>query len=442
MPGYIYFFFHYLENPDLSATQLNLSLPPLRKCMAHLVCWAFTSVVLMLATNHYIRAVRSIWCICLGFLMLLLLGCAAPDGKPDGKGSFLDLLLVGTSNITDISSWTNTLNNAVTLYGLGRAFHVVEYPQQRSYVIWSRQSFSCSIVCINKIAHYTKTDRDHLSHISWGISDNIYFYVLPQGLGFMGIPQLWSCVYFGLCILLNLNQQLTHLIMMEKALSDIYPNLSRYTRYVLTFFCIFTCIVSSLFLSKDSFLTYKEICYVIANNNEMFNVVVMCILVCWIYGVQRFSDDIHFTTGKETTMFWKICWYCLPIIAMAAHGEIMILQNQENTNTRVLDAILYWILGSPVPIMAIIQIFKFMRKRDLFGVLRAEERFGPPERQERHMRRLFNPRKETKSKRRMQICQHPCIINNHVVELVIKSETGFREQCEEKLMEDYISDEE
>lgn len=44
-----------------------------------------------------------------------------------------------------------------------------------------------AIVCINKIAHYTKTDRDHLSHISWGISDNIYFYVLPQGLGFMGI---------------------------------------------------------------------------------------------------------------------------------------------------------------------------------------------------------------------------------------------------------------
>lgn len=57
-------------------------------------------VDICLSTEYNIfKAVRSIWCICLGFLMLLLLGCAAPDGK----GSFLDLLLVGTSNITDIS---------------------------------------------------------------------------------------------------------------------------------------------------------------------------------------------------------------------------------------------------------------------------------------------------------------------------------------------------
>ncbi|KAI4459017.1 sodium:neurotransmitter symporter family [Holotrichia oblita] len=262
--------------------------------------------------------------------MLLILGCAAPDGK----GSFLDLLLVGTSNITNISSWTNTLNDAITLFGLGRAFHVVSGSHMANkspagllsiiiVITHSLLTYACSIlaiVCINKIAHYTKTDADNLSQISWGTADNIYFYVLPQGLGFMGIPQLWSCVYFGLCILLNLNQQITHLIMMEKALSDIYPNLSRYTKYVLTFFCIFTCI-------------------------------------------------------------------------------------------------------------------------DLFGILRAEERFGPPERQERHLRRLFNPRKETKSKRRMQICQHPCLINNQMMKLIVASETAFREQCEEKLMEDYISDE-
>lgn len=98
-------------------------------------------------------------------------------------------------------SWTNTLNDAITLYGLGRAFHVVngshilnKSPAGLLSIIivitHSLLTCACSIlaiVCINKIAHYTNTDSDNLSQISWGTQNNIYFYVLPQGLGFMGI---------------------------------------------------------------------------------------------------------------------------------------------------------------------------------------------------------------------------------------------------------------
>lgn len=180
------------------------------------------------------------------------------------------------------------MREVITLFGLGRAFHVVHgsYMANDSpvgllsimIVIFNfLLTCACSILTIasvNKIAHYTNTEPDHRPAISWAANINTYFYVLPQGLGFMGIvnlklvdksintfsrltkynlpgvPQLWSCLYFGICILVNLNQQITHLIMIEKSLSDIFPNLSRYRKYVLSFFCIFSCIVSCLFLSR------------------------------------------------------------------------------------------------------------------------------------------------------------------------------------------------
>ncbi|GJQ74225.1 putative solute carrier family 6 [Trypoxylus dichotomus] len=453
MPGYIYFFFHYLEEPEIDPVNMSFSVPTLRKSIAHLVCWVFTSIVLMLATSNYVRAIKVIWQICIILLFLLILGCAVPDGK----NSFLDLFVIGADSMTDVSTWSHTLNKAVTLFGLGRAFHFVHgslIAHNSSVgllsitVVTIHFVLTCAgsilaIASVNKIAYNTNTDRDHLTDISWATSLNTYFYVLPQGLGFMGIPQLWSIVYFGICILVNLNQQITHFIMIEKSLTDIYPNLLRYRKYVLSFFCLFSCMVSYLFLSRESFLIYKAVCYRMSDSNEMFNVVIMCILVCWIYGVQRFCDDIHFLTGKRTTKFWKICWYILPVIAMAAHGENVMMQLQSTTNDKIrrMDLLLYLLFLSPVPIMAAFQGFRFMRKRNLFGLLQPQERFGPPDRFERHLRRLFNPRKEVRSKRRAHICQHPCLIQTQELKTIIEEEVVNRGELLSKLTEDYESDE-
>lgn len=47
-----------------------------------------------------------------------------------------------------------------------------------------------------------------------------------------------------------------------------------------------------------------------------------------------------------------------------AHGEIIFIQkNLTGSGMSTMNVSLYFIFASPVPIMAIIQIFKFMKKR-------------------------------------------------------------------------------
>lgn len=41
-------------------------------------------------------------------------------------------------------------------------------------------------------------------------------------------------------------------------------------------------------------------------------------LVMWVYGVQRFSTDIHFWLGFKPTRYWTICWMILPIMLMVS----------------------------------------------------------------------------------------------------------------------------
>lgn len=38
------------------------------------------------------------------------------------------------------------------------------------------------------------------------------------------------------------------------------------------------------------------------------------IAVSWVYGVNRFCDDIKLMLGKETEIYWKICWaFIMPV---------------------------------------------------------------------------------------------------------------------------------
>lgn len=36
--------------------------------------------------------------------------------------------------------------------------------------------------------------------------------------------------------------------------------------------------------------------------------------VSWVYGVNRFCDDIKFMLGRETSIYWKFCWaFVMPV---------------------------------------------------------------------------------------------------------------------------------
>lgn len=44
-----------------------------------------------------------------------------------------------------------------------------------------------------------------------------------------------------------------------------------------------------------------------------------------------------------------------------------------------------------------------------------QERWGPPDPQERHVRHLFNPREEIRSRRRNDTCKHKCLFASKVM---------------------------
>lgn len=51
----------------------------------------------------------------------------------------------------------------------------------------------------------------------------------------------------------------------------------------------------------------------------------------------------------------------------------------------------------------------------MVGLFKPSERWGPADPEERHLRKIFNPREEIRSRRRYETCQHNCLLNSKVI---------------------------
>lgn len=62
----------------------------------------------------------------------------------------------------------------------------------------------------------------------------------------------------------------------------------------------------------------------------LFVVFVEAAGVCWLYGVERFSDDIRKMTGFRPGIFWRACWMFISPVFIFVRTPITTLLTKDN----------------------------------------------------------------------------------------------------------------
>lgn len=62
-------------------------------------------------------------------------------------------------------------------------------------------------------------------------------------------------------------------------------------------------------------------------------------IVFWVYGLNKFSTDIHFWLGFKPTKFWQLCWAMLPVSIYVSHANIF--YHLSVLTTLTIDTIIY-----------------------------------------------------------------------------------------------------
>lgn len=81
-----------------------------------------------------------------------------------------------------------------------------------------------------------------------------------------------------------------------------------------TFNLIFSVVLLNTLIKKGG----QFILTLVNHNGADFIIYITAMLeiiaVSWVYGVNRFCDDIKLMLGKETEIYWKICWaFIMPV---------------------------------------------------------------------------------------------------------------------------------
>ncbi|KAL3841981.1 hypothetical protein ACJMK2_020057 [Sinanodonta woodiana] len=192
------------------------------------------------------------------------------------------------------------------------------------------------------------------------------FIVYPEALARMPVAPMWSVFFFLMMMTLGFGSEFSMVECVMSALADEYPTFltsSKRRSFLYRTAIIIICFLLGLpMVCNGGMWLLNLVDYSISGFPLLFVGFLECIAINWIYGFNKFSEDIEMMIGYKPNIYWKICWkYITPLVTVAT-----ILFNMIKYKEPVLDGTSYSTSGlvvswfiSLAPIVIIIGWFLY-----------------------------------------------------------------------------------
>ncbi|CAG0892168.1 unnamed protein product [Darwinula stevensoni] len=166
---------------------------------------------------------------------------------------------------------------------------------------------------LGHLAHVLQVDVFDVAQDGQGLA----FVAYPEAIALLPIPQLWAVLFFFMLYTLGLDSEFAMLENLLTAISDEFPSTRKHRVYL----CAIACIIC-FFLGLPC---VTEAGQYVLDLMDTFGggVGIMIIAVCeligimWIYGVRRFSDDLHFMLDLRPNIFIRASWLLISPLTLA-----------------------------------------------------------------------------------------------------------------------------
>ncbi|XP_068195957.1 sodium- and chloride-dependent GABA transporter 3-like [Antennarius striatus] len=149
------------------------------------------------------------------------------------------------------------------------------------------------------------------------------FIAYPQATALMPLPQFWTVCFFLMLILLAVD---SHFVMVESFITtvmDLFPKWFRgpvKREIFVLIVCVFKFLLNLLMVTEGGIYIFTLTdFYGSTRVCQNFIAICECVVVAWIFGVDRHVSNIEDMTGQRPAVFFKICWkYITPFLSLIA----------------------------------------------------------------------------------------------------------------------------
>ncbi|KAL1490958.1 hypothetical protein ABEB36_011627 [Hypothenemus hampei] len=145
----------------------------------------------------------------------------------------------------------------------------------------------------------------------------LVFIVYPAAIATMPGSIFWALIFFMMLLTLGLDSSFGGSEAIITALSDEFPKIGRNREvFVAGLFSIYFC-VGLASCSQGGFYFFQLLDRYAAGYSMLFAVFFETVVVSWIYGTQRFCDDIEDMIGFAPGIYWRFCWkFAAPVFLL------------------------------------------------------------------------------------------------------------------------------
>ncbi|XP_030634302.1 solute carrier family 6 member 11a [Chanos chanos] len=184
----------------------------------------------------------------------------------------------------------------------------------------SGTSFVSGFAIFSVLGHMAKTQGVDISLVAES-GPGLVFIVYPQAVNLLPFPQLWSVCFFSMIILLGLDSQFVGLESLMTSVTDVFPDMLRrgYRRELLLLMLCSCSFLLGLFSVTEGGLYIMQLFdhYVCSGATLLFLAICQAVAIAWVYGADRFFDNIEDMIGYRPWPFVKYCWlYATPSICL------------------------------------------------------------------------------------------------------------------------------
>jgi len=216
----------------------------------------------------------------------------------------------------------------------------------------------------------------------------LVFVVYPEGLSTMPLPQLWSALFFLMMTFIGYSSQFSYGETLIGAIQDELPVL-REKRFNLGFrgaFCLFGFFCGLPMVTDSGYYIFSILNDYSGTYPLLVTGLLELLAINYVYGFQKFADDIYMMVGRKPNIFLKASWkITTPLLVFA----IMVFLITKEKPHIIVDGKMYpewgfmlaWLIAAfPFVCIFVVGLYQFCIKggwEALHRSIQSEKTWGP-----------------------------------------------------------------
>ncbi|KAK1150580.1 sodium- and chloride-dependent creatine transporter 1-like [Acipenser oxyrinchus oxyrinchus] len=187
-------------------------------------------------------------------------------------------------------------------------------------LINSGTSFFAGFVVFSILGFMAAEQGVHISQVAES-GPGLAFIAYPKAVTLMPVSPLWAALFFFMLLLLGLDSQFVGVEGFITGILDLYPGkyYQRYRREIAVAICCALCFIIDLsMVTQGGMYVFQLFDYYSASGMTLlWQAFWECVVVAWVYGADRFMDDIARMIGYQPFPWIKWCWSVItPLVCM------------------------------------------------------------------------------------------------------------------------------